>query len=98
MVVVITPKLTGLDRSALGAPYWARLKTLNKSARKRIFTFSVMFMYFERPRSNWEIPGARKASRPRLPKVWKTVLAKASGLIQLLGVDPPAGVSEPPAT
>jgi hypothetical protein len=33
---------------------------------------------------------ARKASRPRLPKVWKAGLANA--------VDPPRGVSETPAT
>src|SRR5580658_425061 len=97
MVVVMTPKLLS-DRSALGAPNWARLNTLNASARKRTFTRSVMETYFDNPRSNCEIPGARNALRPRFPKVCEAGVENAAALIQSFGVDPPARASETPAT
>lgn len=79
----MTPKLLA-ETSALGAPNWARLNTLNASARKRILIRSVMDTYFDSPRSNCEIPGARNAFRPRFPKVCDAGVENAAALIQSL--------------
>src|ERR1035438_8060686 len=61
-------------------------------------TRSVTVTNFERPRSSCDIPGARNAFRPKLPNVPAAGTENAAGLIQLLGVEPPAGVSDTPGT
>ena len=53
---------------------------------------------FANARSTSEMPGARKALRPRSPNVPAAGVENAAGLIHSCGVDPPGGVSGTPGT
>src|ERR1700733_1080323 len=86
----MTPKFAA-DKLALGAPYWARLKTLNISTRRRSFTRSTKEISFANARSTSEMPGARKALRPRSPNVPLAGVENAAGFTHSCGVDPPLG-------
>ena len=74
------------------------VKHVNASARKRILIRSVMDTYFDKPQVQLRDPGARNAFRPKFPKVCAAGVENAAVLIQLVEVDPLAGVSETPET
>src|SRR5579875_2051069 len=95
MVVVIAPKLTW-EKSALGGPNWGRLKRLNASARRRSLKVSENETVFASATSSCEMAGARKALRPRLPNVPGAGMAKAAGVTQSWGGEPPGGARATP--
>src|SRR5215475_1619230 len=100
-VVLLTARIwpnVGDERFTLGLPSSTRLNTLNASRRNCTLLLSVILTVRAIAVSIWNRPGARIRALPALPQVPLAGVEKAAGLIQLVIVCPPSGITETPGT
>src|SRR5215831_12471068 len=100
-VVLLTARIwpnDGEERLTVGLPNSTRLKTLNASMRNCTLLRSVILMLLAIAVSIWKRPGARIRALPALPQVFLAGMEKAAGLIQLVIVCPPSGITDTPGT
>src|SRR5215467_4241229 len=100
-VVLLTARIwpnDGEERFTVGLPNSTRLKTLNASMRNCTLLLSVILTLLAIAVSIWNKPGARIKALPALPQVPLAGVEKAAGLIQLVIVCPPSGITETPGT
>src|SRR5215467_9220117 len=100
-VVLLTARICpndGDERLTVGLPSSTRLNTLKASMRNCTLLLSVILTLLAIAVSIWNRPGARMRALPALPQVPLAGMEKAAGLIQLVIVCPPAGITDTPGT